>query len=354
MDTKTACDILGIDRQEKEWRQTLKKKYHEKALMYHPDKNKDPAAGDMFRRVHEAYQCLSEDTADTPQGFPSFEILLRYFTNSHTLDLMQQQSIHETMERVLLVCEHQAKQMVCKLEFDRFLKIYKLLIKYKHLFHLSADFYEFMEQRRIYWFAQGALKKRQKKDIACDDASDVIYDPDILAPDKVYQRCEDAEWNVEYFVEVEDVEDASNNHSCIMIIRPSLEDIITDNVYRCEYENETYLVPLWHHEVTYETLIVRIFPKLPSPNYWIDEDNNLHQRIEYTLYELWDYVTENRHMEVYFGKRRFIFYPDRLRLQMEQTWSWVGEGISEINQTNVYDVSRRADVVLHIHISGIM
>ena len=86
----------------------------------------------------------------------------------------------------------------------------------------------------------------------------------------------------------------------------------------------------------------------------IDDENNLHQRIEYTLCELWDYVAEEKYLEIFFGKKRFIFYPQDLQLMMHQTWTWRNQGISKINMTNIYDVSLRADVVLHIHITGIL
>ena len=76
--------------------------------------------------------------------------------------------------------------------------------------------------------------------------------------------------------------------------------------------------------------------------------------MEYTLYELWDCVIDNKYMEIYFGKKRFIFYPNRIKLLEEQTWTWENQGISQINMENIYDISKKADVVLHIHISGIM
>ena len=94
--------------------------------------------------------------------------------------------------------------------------------------------------------------------------------------------------------------------------------------------------------------IVKIIPNLPSNDYWIDEENNVHQRKEYTIHELWNISINNHFIDVYFGKKRFVLYPHKLKLQKKQTWCWENEGISIINNKNIFDVSRRANVILHV------
>ena len=151
-----------------------------------------------------------------------------------------------------------------------------------------------------------------------------------------------------------------------MIIRPLFDDVIMDNVYKCYYVDveasrkltQPLYIPLWHHELIYDRgenteLTIKIIPKLPSLNYWIDDDNHLHQRMEYTLCDLWDCVMEKKYLEVFFGKRRYIFYPHELQLSTYQQHRWKEQGISKINLDSIYDISKRADVILHIHISGI-
>ena len=343
MDYKKACNVLGLDENREHDISVVKKKYHILALRYHPDKNKSEDADEKFREISEAYQLLSKsETKMQP-----YEVFVKFFMG--TLESQDQQEyVHALLEKVLCICEKQAMQIIEKMEHDKFIIIYKLIKRYKHLFHFSPEFNHFMEKRAVFMFSQGSLKDRRMRDIIPD-----LSDP---TSEKKKKTVVDAEWNMKYDVDVNE-EDKIEKDIDTMILRPVLDDVVIDNVYQYIRNDNRILIPLWHHEMEYDIsggFLVKIIPKLPSTNYWIDYQNNLHQRVEYTLSELWDCVIEDKPMEIYFGKKRFVYYPCELKLKMYQTWTWKGEGISKINKRSVYDVSTRADVVLHIHISGIL
>jgi hypothetical protein len=374
MNAEQARNILSLEKCDIDNEKKIKRKYYEKALLYHPDKNKDPDAEERFKEINEAYQVLMKKAnADVDITIPSFEKIIRFFTN--TLDEHTQREMFEDLSgKLMLLCEQQSIKMIDQMNGNQFLNFYKLYVKYRHVFHLSDCFYQYMEKKKIFWFAQGNLKhSREKEANVCPDDKSFYTKCNVDAEDMDnYRHVESMnDWDYDLYQHKDGEEvDEDELQICMedetMIVRPVLEDVITDNVYQYSVSNaetgttDKYMIPLWHQELVYDRgedkgdFIVKIIPKLPSSNYWIDDDNHLHQKVEYTLYELWDCVIDNKCMEIYFGKKRFVFYPNRIKLQEEQTWTWENQGISQINMENVYDISKKADVILHIHISGIM
>ncbi len=334
MDYKHACEILYLDETKKHDFQTIKKSYHALALKYHPDKNNAEDAEDIFKEVSEAYQFISKNNNNNNNNCDSvkndpYEAFFDYFTSALNNDL-HQEYVDAVMEKVFYVCETNSIKIIEALDFSKFVIIYKLFKKYRHLFHFSVDFDRFMEKRMIYLFAQGSLKDRQAKENIPVSQPDPIGGEDDETP-------------------AEQIE--------TMVLRPLLDDVIIDNVYKYTHKQAVLLIPLWHHEMEYDIsgcFTIKIIPKLPSLNYWIDAHNNLHQKVEYTLSELWDCVLDKKCMEIFFGKKRLLFYPHDLHLKPDQTWTWKTEGISRINNHNIYDVSVRSDIILHIHITGLL
>ena len=53
-------EVLGIQKTASD--NEIKKAYHKLAIIWHPDKNKNPKATDIFKRIAEAYETLSDKT----------------------------------------------------------------------------------------------------------------------------------------------------------------------------------------------------------------------------------------------------------------------------------------------------
>ena len=132
-----------------------------------------------------------------------------------------------------------------------------------------------------------------------------------------------------------------------IILNPSLEDLMRDSLYKLVVNEQTYLIPLWHHELVYDNsgcdLYVKCNPILPD-NIKIDEMNNLIVSLKYNVSELLIIEVVN----VLVGGRELSFQPKELKLMNRQHITFVGVGISRIKPKNVYDVSTRGEVILDI------
>jgi len=386
MNIAKACKLLDIKENEINDK-TIKKHYHLKALEYHPDKCKDEDASEKFKEMKEAYEHLKkhhkwhtqdilEDTEEATQ-MSSYESLVRYFTGTLE-EHLQEEYTHILLEKLLTICEKQSIEMIKKADDRKFKTIYKILTKYKNVFHLSSHFYEEMEKNKIYRFVQGDMKKKRLYEMVQSDMNlcEKFTDPEIYIPDepiipvqpppslpdedqsvmKASYKVIDVEWDLEIEMEIPyEITKEYTRSTETMILKPTLDDLWENNLYKYT-KDKTFLIPLWHHEIIYELnedtdFIVKLHPKMPSNNIWIDENNNLHQTQEYSLYEIWGFASKEQCMFVHFGNKKFMFYPHELNIKKYQISTWCNQGISKINEENTFDVSKKGDVILHIYIT---
>lgn len=387
MNTSKACILLDIEITKLN-EKTLKKQYHLKALEYHPDKCKESDAEEKFKEIKEAYeylkehqkwqsQTLYEEVEETTQ-MSSYESLVRYFTGSLE-EHLQEEYTHILLEKLLTICEKQAIEIIKKADERKFNIIYKILTKYKSVFHLSEHFYEEMEKNKIYRFVQGDMKKKRLYEMVQSDMNlcETFTDPEIHIPEdpvipvqpppvnhaseeqteiKASYKIVDPEWDLEIEMEIPyDVTKEYTRSTETMILKPTLDDLWENNLYKYTY-GKTFLIPLWHHEIIYELneetdFIVKLQPKMPSNNIWIDENNDLHQTQEYSLYEIWGFASKEQCMFVFYGNKKFMFYPHELNIRKYQIFTWNNQGISQINEDNTFDVSKKGNVILHIYIN---
>jgi hypothetical protein len=59
-------------------------------------------------------------------------------------------------------------------------------------------------------------------------------------------------------------------------------------------------------------------------------------------------ILKKEYITFYLGKKEFEIEPRELTVEKMQTITLKGEGISKINTIDIYDVSKKGNVVLHI------
>jgi len=302
MNFKKACETLEIEMDKNLSKETLKRHYRIKALKYHPDKNKCPNASEQFQNIQLAYEYLSEhiysyddieSDEETNEDYQNNynKMLFSFFKNIIGGDV--QHSIYQIiLNKISNTCENKAIELIEKLDKSILIKTCDMIKKYKDVFHFSPFFFDKIEE----------MAKEKIRDDEC------------------------------------------------IILNPEIDDLFENNLYKLNVGEYTYAVPLWHHELVYDNLgndlYVKCIPILPE-NLFIDNKNNIIVSINCKIMEIW----MNEKIDIQIGKKTFTYDMDKLKMTRKQTVVLEKMGISKINTTNVYDISKRSDIILHITIT---
>ena len=140
------------------------------------------------------------------------------------------------------------------------------------------------------------------------------------------------------------------NHQ-VIILNPTIHDIINDNIFKLNTLNSELLIPLWHHElyydISYNNIIVKCEPILDE-NMFIDNKNNLYINITKNINDLlsiskFNYVIGNKTFEIMVNK---LYISDK-----PQEYIIKNKGILSINENNIYDNTIRGNVIFNILLS---
>jgi len=143
----------------------------------------------------------------------------------------------------------------------------------------------------------------------------------------------------------------------VIIIRPTISELFdVNNIQVIEHENKTYYVPLWHTELYYSIsndqqkeqreLIVKCIPKLPEYVY-IDEANNIYVDVRTRVENLFNQTTLAITLT---DSVSFDIPVNTLEFKTNQTVTLTKSGIPMINTENIYDVSERMNVIVHLEV----
>ena len=135
----------------------------------------------------------------------------------------------------------------------------------------------------------------------------------------------------------------------VIILNPMIDDLLSDNVYRYTIDDQVYLIPLWHRELVYDNsgndLYVKCNPILPD-NIEIDRNNNLYINVRHNIVDVLGKDT----ITIYVGLREYKIQCNTLKVVTRQTVTFAKCGIPQIQSNYIYDVSKRGNLIVNIHL----
>ena len=290
-------------------KELLRKCYFKEALKCHPDKNDSIESNERFHKIHESYELLMKhhgymdddsyvpgyDEEKTQEDIPNYANVMYSFLqpilNTELFQDIQSNTLIKIIENIKSKCEDKAINILEKLNIKKCKSIYTLLKNNKEILNIPCSFID-------------KVKELYESKISKDE---------------------------------------------VIRIFPSINDLLIDNLYKLNENNKEYLIPLWHNELVYDNngadLYVQCIPKLDE-NVYIDDSNNIHITQKYTIHELW----KMKNICIQIGNKLLTIEKNSLKLISKQTISLPNIGISRINCNNIYDISKRGSINIHIHI----
>ena len=286
-----ACEILEIS--EKHLDEHVKKAYFRMALKYHPDKYKKDD-GEKFREIKQAYDFLTYDKRvnkiEIDENIDYKELIkmcMKYFSPETKWDSL---FVDTSFTGILKDCQKISLKIFEKLNKEKANQVYEFMCSYNYVLGIDTELLTKFK------------KKLQKK---------MVYDN-------------------------------------IIILNPSLIDLLNDNIFKLEVENAEFYVPLWHHELHFslqdKDLIVRCEPEIPK-DIWINESNNMYVQKQISINELF----QKGFYEFKIGEKPFKITSDSLKITKEKQIVLLKEaGILRINEEHTYDATLRGDIYVEV------
>lgn len=292
MNYNDACNILDLSKNFTE--KDLKQKYYMKALLYHPDKNKESDANDRFREILEAYNYLNNynknNNLNTSDEKSYINILNKFLDGILNKDTNIQELIsiinNKYSELSIELLNHFSKSTL--LRFNKFIN------EYSDILHINKDT---LNKFNV------IIKEHIKDDI-------------------------------------------------VEIINPTLDNLINNDIYKLEYNSDIYYIPMWHHELIYELsnnlLIINCEPELPD-YITLDPYNNLYVSLSTEIKS----ILKNDSIIINIGEKKYEIPINKLYIIYYQRYCFINEGISYIDTKNIYNIENRGNIYVDIYFADI-
>jgi hypothetical protein len=285
----------------------LKKKYHKMALQNHPDKNGNTLeSNNKFKEINEAYTYLkneikhinkekpfNDDYVDNDNNPKIYNDFVELFINSF-MEGNYSSIIKNYIKEIITGCTQISLKIFEDLDKNTMLNIYTFLSKNSSLLNLNLDILEQIKQIVLNKYENIQLYK----------------------------------------------------------LNPSINDLLSNNIYKLYVGNELCLIPLWWDEshISYSggEIIVICEPELPS-NIKLDEYNNIYTEIKLNIInDIVHLISNNKDIIIEIGYKKFNIPISELYFKKEQIYLIKNQGITCPDENDINNIKNKSDIIVKI------
>jgi hypothetical protein len=293
MDFNTACINLNLSSPFSQ--EQLKKQYRIMALKNHPDKhpNKIEYYTEKFKEIGQSYEFLnnfldSNNSSSEINGNYN-ELFVNFLSTFFSNNYSDVQDI---LKSIINDCENLSVKLFEDMDKEKAIQIFEFINKYHHILYIHSSTVE----------------------------------------------------------KIKNIINEKMENDNIIILNPRFEDLINDNIYILEFEEEKYYVPLWHDEVYYKhknnDLVIKCIPDLPE-NISLDNDNNVLIEIDCSI----DLLLKEEFIHYQLGNQHYTIPIKELKIERRQIYVFKRKGISLINNNNIYDNTNKSNIIFVIDLN---
>jgi hypothetical protein len=123
----------------------------------------------------------------------------------------------------------------------------------------------------------------------------------------------------------------------LLVIHPTLSDLVHQNVYLYTHGDKRYSIPMWHHELVYDDFIV-----LCRPEVELDEENNLTYIVHGKVQDVFEHGLWIEELNIQVSGEKLYLVPFQI-YEVKGTIPRIQEDIYSVEETGLF--------ILHIYLS---